>query len=1327
MVRKEKSMDNNYIQEELLRAMRIVAKSEVDKVNFDKTIVCTIKNNSKASDGEYYVTDGSSSFYAYSDITTYTVGTSVYVIIPGGDYNNRKIIIGKYMSSDGESYNYVPPSSQFITQTYNLLPGGEENRSLLANYQGTEFEDVDPLTINTITASSSILLGTSIIDSHKLDGYDYDTVYLKGDFKSLIGYKVDGSSDDGDLRNLTHGNYGLKLTILLKDSDGNQGDPLVFYLDTRDMNGNPYDFETYYQQEKIFKLPERYYKNGLNITSMSVEFFQEGGVDGGFYKSDGDAMMKKSPWYFPFDGTITSETVLLDPNLFVKNVELRFGYEQEKVNKNQVVIKSQKNGEGYGSDGQNPRALNYYSYLPDTEIQRLKKAGNQDTFIELYYITFLNWYNQKTIVLDAEKTFIELVTKGTISKDDVEYRLYEYIDPTTVDQAVSDPDAGDNWQQVDFTNLSYTFTPDITKTEQKFKVIAFFDDPLGTEEITDDYGVIITPNTKHLRVTSEELIFSLIGAPQEPNNQYLTIDCDNNGIFKIYDLKGHLINSFSKNIKRYLSAHKVNSDETISTITWKIPYVNTMIEPISYEEFMSLADDESSRGYKRNLAEGVIEYTIIRPTTTDFYFRIKDYLSPADTNNTITCVAKFSGSSKYETVEKTIEFCTVQQHGTEYKVAANFYDGKNALALGTTQKVKVRVLNAENIEITQQLIDSGYRFNLEWYNKPDQSAINYSFAEDSYTEFYFLLGASDDLIPGARITEDTDEYRITEEEPNIRIIEDIEEDSGNVQTRGSSLRSAASGGGAAMDYVDTRITDEYEDRITDEGETRITDTIIDEVPNLPQYYGSHIIKISIFDFEGNNIVGYFPVPVTISDTYTMYVGPTEIMYDSTGANPAYYKGIPSIYYFDPNTKLDVENTEVTWSLYAADGLDSNFPEYQLTEPSNILMVPPVFVNGRKCINMVCKASDAAETYLWVQPILITKDEWDNPVLNDWYTWTVQSITAGAARRSSDGNVSGVFMGRIPDDPNYTDYNRRKEALESDITTVQNAIQDNQIYLEMLIENGDPQGEIPGVESTIALLTDELVELQEQLAQVNALIDACRTVIGLYGMYKGETFFHLTEEGSLTLGSNNEINFSNNSGLIQSTDNSTIKLDLYNNSFKINSPNLVIDSNATGNVILSTSNFAIYKTGALSANQITCHQMTVNTSGQISCTNLTVETGGKVIAPELEISGEANIYEVTTGRIDVYADPDHANSGIIHADQLQAPLLSIDTNGTITTPSITVNSDYGISSAGVVALSSVSVNNNSLVETIVTINGTQYRILAQEIVPEPEPEPEPSGE
>ena len=92
------SSDN--IQDSVLQAIAIVAEAAI-KENLqeeDKTLwTCKIIDDSNKKNGEYRVTDGSVSFYAYSADTSYVKDDSVAVLVPKGDFKNVKYITQKVL------------------------------------------------------------------------------------------------------------------------------------------------------------------------------------------------------------------------------------------------------------------------------------------------------------------------------------------------------------------------------------------------------------------------------------------------------------------------------------------------------------------------------------------------------------------------------------------------------------------------------------------------------------------------------------------------------------------------------------------------------------------------------------------------------------------------------------------------------------------------------------------------------------------------------------------------------------------------------------------------------------------------------------------------------------------------------------------------------------------------------------------------------------------------------------------------------------------------------------------------------------------------------
>jgi hypothetical protein len=59
--------------ESLFKGIDIIVGKRLEEISYDKTIVCTITDDSNRKNGEYVVTDGTMTFKAYSENDTYKV------------------------------------------------------------------------------------------------------------------------------------------------------------------------------------------------------------------------------------------------------------------------------------------------------------------------------------------------------------------------------------------------------------------------------------------------------------------------------------------------------------------------------------------------------------------------------------------------------------------------------------------------------------------------------------------------------------------------------------------------------------------------------------------------------------------------------------------------------------------------------------------------------------------------------------------------------------------------------------------------------------------------------------------------------------------------------------------------------------------------------------------------------------------------------------------------------------------------------------------------------------------------------------------------------
>ena len=113
-------------QEALFEAMKIVSQKQVESVSFDKTIEAVVTDASRAEEGIYQVSTGSSQFIAYSTETGYKQNDAVMVTIPQGNFDKQKMIIGKQVDNTDSPLIYKSPFQQFVNISNNLIYGSAD-------------------------------------------------------------------------------------------------------------------------------------------------------------------------------------------------------------------------------------------------------------------------------------------------------------------------------------------------------------------------------------------------------------------------------------------------------------------------------------------------------------------------------------------------------------------------------------------------------------------------------------------------------------------------------------------------------------------------------------------------------------------------------------------------------------------------------------------------------------------------------------------------------------------------------------------------------------------------------------------------------------------------------------------------------------------------------------------------------------------------------------------------------------------------------------------------------------------------------------------------
>ena len=344
--------------ESLVPAMDIIASERLESVNFDRTIRCRIVDVSNANFGEYKVTDGTSTFKAYSEDRTYKKNELVYVTIPMNDFNNQKIIVGKVLDEEKQDDRfYKDPLDSFLDITGNLLSDEA--------ITGIEQSDLGTIRANQVDSNQKPVLQKRIwsIRDYYFEGYEL--LALSGYFDTSMGQALQIKS----------GNYGLRLDIEVENRGVIETKtifPARLFLDVKhEFFGNPYNTAGPTYQSALFDI-----SSYSNIRSMSLYLIQ-----------DGDFKVSESEYYIPNSDVGGDE-------IYLKTPSVRLGYDISKFTEDTAFLFC-------------PNKATYASYLTE---------DRKDLLIEAYKETHPDYL---TTGLEAYTEFKNSVTINPTTQDEL--------------------------------------------------------------------------------------------------------------------------------------------------------------------------------------------------------------------------------------------------------------------------------------------------------------------------------------------------------------------------------------------------------------------------------------------------------------------------------------------------------------------------------------------------------------------------------------------------------------------------------------------------------------------------------------------------------------------------------------------------------------------------------------------------------------------------------------------------------------------------------------------------------------------------------------------
>lgn len=247
-------MNNGNYESKILDAIQIVVNNAISKAQYDRTIQATVVRCEDETIGDYVVQYQDSTFHAYSYNTdvTYVKGSTVYVLVPCGDFSLEKSIVGSvdrigpdYVSIvEGEdAYEVVGVNTINSKNSFGLCSYTNPDTVILYDRDAA----IDLVDLNTFAIEKYIKEANSLICGA--------TIITK--LPAEQRYK---------------GNYGLIFSLDFKDNATEEIVTRQYLVDVNKMTGNPYNYSIASRQYGIFEVDGKNFDSVKQISIYSYDF-----------------------------------------------------------------------------------------------------------------------------------------------------------------------------------------------------------------------------------------------------------------------------------------------------------------------------------------------------------------------------------------------------------------------------------------------------------------------------------------------------------------------------------------------------------------------------------------------------------------------------------------------------------------------------------------------------------------------------------------------------------------------------------------------------------------------------------------------------------------------------------------------------------------------------------------------------------------------------------------------------------------------------------------------------------------------------------------------
>ena len=1019
------------IAEQICLAVDEIVTKRLESINYDTTIVGTIVDNSQAKNYYYTCSNGSSQFIAYSQDTTYKINDSVQITIPNNDYDQQKIIIGKYVAKEDKPYVFTQPFSTIIDVSSNLINDNIEtiSASLLANDDYDRNENNQLIQPNEYgkypIKTKEVPLWSKVFK----EGYaDFNRLGIQGQFRSWLsslkaisgnyGYKLELLSNNGEiienntlllewielynkiLKNENINNPGLmdntpedwynKVKDILKlevetgssfkntfinvyEQESNIANKknMIYsilyanmqiteiYLDSmEDMYGNPFNFQSFFEQEKVYDI-----SSIGTIYGMALFFYE----DSGSFYSESNKYLK----YRTATGT------KIPPNLFTKDPYICLGYDLSSFNKEEAIL--------YTLDGK--------TYVVKDEVdQNLNKK-----------VIRLRWLHQ------FKNSQIKVVSESS-ELENYEIRWYRF----KMGAPSADEYSGVYWKRVqpsETSDFMYVLQPEVNSSIEQIKVIILHEGKVIRSNILEFTNEKETANS-----ATAELLAGL------------SIWCKDNsyGNYFIYGQNNNLLDESKTN--EILTAEARFADASIlaenydidaespplteaKEIIWEFPLNNSMIvlHGFNYNFLYEFSDVQRAELLDKN---GKILYNRLQELLNgkDDIFKLPGYFTDATikVNNDIIYIirqsdadGKINNLQDYRVnktysankIKNTIE-CSIKKNGLIYSASKEFSFG----LMGTNGADATVVIDFDNnISALTANIEESVKLTARLYDRNhDEVDFNNSdlglSCEWKWAYYHqFSNEQEEEILAKALVDQGLKAEELT-----------------SIQLHQIRAEAVAKAGSVKIE------------------ETFANTCYLGHAPGLTMNNNGifMIIQATIKGWGNYDLVAYKAIPIRATRNYRYIVGPTEIIYNSAGYID-YYKGPYELYYAETVNEYDgvpseIEITQKTgkWQIFDPYWEEEEENKYIgiINENTNILQPASMYFENTEPYGAVCYIGNNP---VWIQPLVVMQNRYPSSTINKWDGKSIEinetegyilSPAIAAGKKHSDNSFSGVMIG-----------------------------------------------------------------------------------------------------------------------------------------------------------------------------------------------------------------------------------------------------------------------------------------------------------------------------